>query len=275
LSTHPKSTTIPTASPIVIPSSASSVVAPGFVGINDGGGVIKRDIPTASPIVIPSVGSSVVAPGFVGINDGGGVIKRVIPDDNSCLFHAIGYVLENKAKDKVSELRNLVAQSIALDPVTYDEAILGKNSLEYQQWIQQSNSWGGSVELNIFADHYKCEIMVYDVTRKRGNCFAEDRNHSQRVYLLYDGIHYDCLVWNLLPSNPDPDFDITVFNSNDTPIAAEFEKFMQQEHASGHFVDEYNYTLKCNDCGKQLIGNNEALAHAKATGHTNFGQSSN
>jgi len=232
---------------------------------------VAPTIPSSTTIQPKSVEG---APALVDIEEGG-VIKRVIPDDNSCLFHAIGYVLENKAKDKSNDLRKLVARQIALDPITYNEGILGKNPTEYQRWIQQSNSWGGSVELNIFAKHYKCEIMAYDVTRKRGNCFAEEQGYSQRVYLIYDGIHYDCLVWNLLPSNPSPDFDVTVFNSKDAAIASEFEKFMTKEHDRGQFVDEYNYTLKCNDCGKKMIGNKEAMEHVKATKHTNFVQVSN
>jgi ubiquitin thioesterase OTU1 len=222
----------------------------------------------------PEPESSASAPGIVNADEGC-VIRRVIPDDNSCLFHAISYVLENKANDKISKLRNLVSKEIASDPYNYNEGILGKKPADYQRWITQNTSWGGSVELNIFAKHYKTEIMAYDVTRKRGNCFAEDQGYSSRVYLLYDGIHYDCLVWNILPSQPAPDFDVTIFNSKDTRIEKEFEKFMEKEHASGKFVDEYNYTLKCEQCKKLFKGNNEATAHAKTTGHTQFSQNSN
>lgn len=28
---------------------------------------------------------------------------------------------------------------------------------------------------------------------------GEGRNHERRIYLVYDGIHYDALVWNLAP----------------------------------------------------------------------------
>jgi len=262
-------TNVPTTTPIATVPTASTKTAD--VPIN----TPSAPVPTASTNTATSNASSADAPGFVDTKDGGFVLKRVIPDDNSCLFHAVSYVLANKAINISNDLRKLVARQIALDPIEYNEAILGKNPSEYQRWIQQSNSWGGSVELNIFAHHYKCEIMAYDVTRKRGNCFAEDKGYLQRVYLIYDGIHYDCLVWNLLPDNPSQDFDITVFNTKDTAVAEEFQKYMEKEHSSGRFVDEYNYTLKCNDCGQKLIGNKEAVAHAKATGHTNFGQSTN
>jgi len=229
----------------------------------------SNPIPSSQP---PPSNSS--APGFISVADGS-VIRRVIPDDNSCLFHAISYVLENKANNKVSFLRNLISKEIASDPISYNEGILGQNPATYQKWIKQDNSWGGSVELNILAKHYRTEIMAYDITRKRGNLFAEDQGYSSRVYLIYDGIHYDCLVWNILPSQPSPDFDVTIFNPKDASVEKEFEKFMEKEHKSGKFVDEYNYTLKCEQCGKLFKGNNEATAHAKQTGHTQFGQASN
>jgi len=228
-------------------------------------------VPQTSPIQSHITSS---APGLITTNDGC-VVRRVIPDDNSCLFHAISYVLENKAKDKVSYLRNLIAKEIMSDPNSYNEGILGKKPADYQKWIKDNNSWGGSVELIIFAKHYKTEIMAYDITQKRGNCFAEDKGYTSRVYLIYDGIHYDCLVWNILPSAQSSDFDVTIFNSKDQSVEKEFEKFMEKEHKSGKFVDEYNYVLKCGQCGILVKGNSEATQHANTTGHTRFTQDSN
>uniref|UniRef100_A0A6B2LIS6 Ubiquitin thioesterase OTU n=1 Tax=Arcella intermedia TaxID=1963864 RepID=A0A6B2LIS6_9EUKA len=172
------------------------------------------------------------------------------------------------------KLRKVISNAIASDPAYFNEGILGKKNYDYQKYIEQPNTWGGSVELNIFSDYFKTEIMAYDVTRKRGNCFGEAK-YSQRVYLLYDGIHYDVLVWNLVPSSPQSDFDVTVFNAKDSAIEREFIKVMEKEHASGKYVDEYNYTLQCLQCGQKFVGNSAAVAHAKATQHDQFGQASN
>jgi len=128
------------------------------------------------------------------------------------------------------------------------------------------------VELMIFAKYYKCEIFVFDITRKRFECFGERDGYFQRIYLLYDGVHYDCLVWNLVSATASLDFDVTVFSPADKAVFNAASLLVEKEHQSGRFVDEYNYQLKCNDCGKILVGNKEATTHAKSTGHTNFVQ---
>jgi ubiquitin thioesterase OTU1 len=48
----------------------------------------------------------------------------------SCLFNAVGYVMEH-TRTKASELRSLIAAVVASDPETYNEAFLGKPNDEY------------------------------------------------------------------------------------------------------------------------------------------------
>lgn len=47
--------------------------------------------------------------------DGSCVVRRVIPSDNSCLFTAVGYVMENN-RGKAAELRKVIADAVAADP---------------------------------------------------------------------------------------------------------------------------------------------------------------
>jgi len=208
---------------------------------------------------------------FLSLDDGV-VLKREIPDDNACLFNAIGYCLENKSMDKSQNLRNLIAGFISSDPITYDEGILQKSNSDYCAWIKRQNSWGGSVELMIFADYFKCEIYAFDVTRSRPNLFGEGKNYHQRIYLLYNGIHYDSVVYNLVPDDPTPDFDVTVFNPKDANIEMAVQDLGKKELKKGNFVDEYNYSLICLECRKTFKGNAEAVKHAKISGHQNFDQ---
>lgn len=70
------------------------------------------------------------------------VTRRVIPSDNSCLFNAVGYVVDHD-KTKASELRQVIAATVASDPEKYSEAFLGKPNEEYCAWIQDSEKWGG------------------------------------------------------------------------------------------------------------------------------------
>jgi ubiquitin thioesterase OTU1 len=206
------------------------------------------------------------------IEGDGAIIKRVVPDDNSCMFHAISLCFEHSKPGKVEDLRNLIAKVILSDPINYNEATLQKSPEEYAKFMKQTNSWGGSVELSIFSEHYKAEIIVFDIARQRHNCFGEERNYQKRIYLVYDGIHYDALVWNLAPEANNKDWDITIFNPNDYKIESACQALIQKEFKSGKFVDEYNYKIKCGECGQVFVGNKNAIAHSSATGHTSFTQ---
>ena len=45
-----------------------------------------------------------------------------------------------------------------------------------------------------------------------------------------------------------------------------------QVHEARQFTDTSNFTLRCKDCQIGVKGEKEAIAHAKATGHANFGE---
>ncbi|KAM1996984.1 hypothetical protein ACFX15_029871 [Malus domestica] len=72
----------------------------------------------------------------------GMVVRRVIPSDNSCLFNAVGYVMDH-AQKKAPELRQVIAATVASDPTMYSEAFLGKSNEEYCAWILDLEKCGG------------------------------------------------------------------------------------------------------------------------------------
>ncbi|XP_044498064.1 OVARIAN TUMOR DOMAIN-containing deubiquitinating enzyme 2-like isoform X3 [Mangifera indica] len=74
------------------------------------------------------------------------IVRRVIPSDNSCLFNAVGYVMDHD-KNKAPELRQLLSYS-----VFYSE---------------------GAIELAILADYYGCEIAAYDIQTTRCNLYGQ------------------------------------------------------------------------------------------------------
>jgi len=203
----------------------------------------------------------------------GVIVKRSVPDDNSCMFHSIAYCLEGNKSGRVDFLRSVIAKAILSDPINYNEGTLQKSPLEYSKFITQPNSWGGSVELAIFAQHYKCEIMIFDIARQRHECFGEGGKYSQRIYLIYDGIHYDPLVCSSA-SNPqsNKEWDIAIFKPDDLITEASAKAYAEKEYKSGKFVDEYNYSIKCEQCGKVFVGNKNAVAHSNSTGHSRFTQ---
>lgn len=127
-------------------------------------------------------------------NFNGILLKRVVPADNSCLFTSIRFVLNGKIDNEGSEMmRRIIAQEVAADPLQYNGAVLGKSNSEYCTWIQKPDSWGGAIEVAILSNYYGVEIDVVDIQNAIINRFGEDKNYAVRVFLLFDGIHYDPL----------------------------------------------------------------------------------
>lgn len=60
----------------------------------------------------------------------------------------------------------------------------------------KSESWGGGIELSILSEFYEFEMAVVDIQSLHICKFGEDKNYSERLLLLYDGIHYDPLYFD-------------------------------------------------------------------------------
>jgi len=203
-------------------------------------------------------------------NQGTGyAVRRKTEDDNSCLFSAVAYVLENKNRSKGMSLRNIIAYNVKEDPYNFNEGVLGQTNEEYCRWIQNSKNWGGAIELSILCNHYKVEIAAFDISTKIMYCYGEDQSYSKRVYLIYDGIHYDALAIASSPYGSESS-DITIFNRNDENALKKLQKLVEDENKAGKFTDTSNFTLLCLNCNKTLKGEKEAALHAGQTGHGNF-----
>ncbi|CAG8561090.1 9823_t:CDS:10 [Acaulospora morrowiae] len=212
--------------------------------------------------------------------ENGFVILREMDDDNSCLFRAI-----------------VIIEHIKKDSEKYSDVVLGRSRDEYCSWIAQRNSWGGAIELAIFASHYKVvfdiqEIRSIDVKSGRIDRYGQG-NYSQCVYIIYSGIReYLCLKYlssilvdqsNLFQTYLDydsiaftptteagPEFDQTIFDVSDEitlTASIEIADKMKQMRKYTYTAD---FTLRCDQCKKGLKGDKEAVQHAKETGHSNF-----
>ncbi|XP_004294379.1 PREDICTED: ubiquitin thioesterase OTU1 [Fragaria vesca subsp. vesca] len=199
------------------------------------------------------------------------VVRRVIPSDNSCLFNAVGYVMDHD-KQKAPELRQVIAATVASDPTKYSEAFLGKPNEEYCVWILNPEKWGGAIELSILADYYGREIAAYDIQTTRCDLYGQEKNYSERVMLIYDGLHYDALAMSPFEEAPE-EFDQTIFAVTNKTIGAVEGltlKLVKDQQSKRSYTDTANFTLRCGVCQVGLIGQKEAVEHAKATGHVNF-----
>ncbi|KVH99150.1 Ovarian tumor, otubain [Cynara cardunculus var. scolymus] len=181
----------------------------------------------------------------------GSIVRRVIPSDNSCLFNAVGYVMDHDKK-KASELRQVIAATVASDPTKYSEAFLGKPNEEYCAWILNPEKWGGAIELSILADYYGREIAAYDIQTTRCDLYGQ-----------------------MSPADGAPEeFDQTVFVVNRDRTIGAYESLalnlVKDQQRKRSYTDTANFTLRCGVCQIGVIGQKEAVEHAQATGHVNF-----
>ncbi|MCL7040727.1 hypothetical protein MKW94_013394 [Papaver nudicaule] len=197
------------------------------------------------------------------------MVRRVVPSDHSCLFSAIGYVMEHQ-RNKATELRQVIAEKVASDPIKYTQAFLEVPNAEYCSWIQNSDTWGGAIELSILSEYYQKEIAAYHTDNVRCYVYGEDKQYTERVLLIYDGRHYDALA--LLPE----EFDQTVFPvQEDRSIGRVHELALDLVNEEARNDGNYGNNsvaiiFKCVVCGIQLVGQKEVMDHADATNHLEF-----
>jgi ubiquitin thioesterase OTU1 len=193
------------------------------------------------------------------------ILVRVQKDDNSCLFNSINYIFMQNQGD-VTALRALIKERIKADPENYSDAILGRPREEYCAWITSPQSWGGGIELMIFADHFQTCIVSVDVSTGRFDRFGENK-YGNSCYVVYSGIHYDCLAL----SSGTPEFDQLIFDQIESiEVEDKIRKLVAQLKKDHKYTDLASFTLKCGVCNTGLRGQNEAQQHAITTGHTNF-----
>lgn len=236
--------------PLVLPADASSPVS--CLGLRSGESLVAREVEPD---------------GAKGV-----VLRRVVEADNSCLFNAVGLVREHR-RNLGSDLRKVVVERIAADPERYSEAFLAKTNAEYREWLLKDTSWGGAIELSVFAEHFQCEIAAYDICTKRRDLYGEGCGYGSRCMLIYDGIHYDALTVAVSKDAPEVD-DTSIFEVGVVADIVDMKAaaFVAEQNKQRKFVDTSRFTLRCLVCQQGLQGELEATAHAKATGHANFSE---
>jgi len=245
--------------------------------------IVNQKVPTATataPAPTPASRPPAPAPpqktGPVSVPTSSGVlVHRVVPDDNSCLFSSIALIFEQDIA-KAQKIRQIVADGIRQDMVTYSEAILGATRDNYIATILKPSTWGGAIELGILAKHFKTEIASIDVETGRIDQFSPSAGGTgYRCIVVYSGIHYDAAT--LAPVEDAPNewhqsiFPITSADTSD-PIIEAAKKLATILRERRAFTNTTTFDLKCEQCGKGLKGEKDARAHAQETGHVRFGE---
>jgi len=200
------------------------------------------------------------------------LVRRVIDHDNSCLFNAVGYVLDNRNRQAQELLRAICASVIGDNKDQYTEGFLGKKNDDYVVYILNPEKWGGAIELAILADNYKAEIAAVEIQSATVYYFGQGKGYKQRAYLMYNGIHYDSLVWNKDGEKGDDKNDVTIFDVSDDRVKAQAIAMAKELQKQKQFTNVNSFSLKCDDCSKAFVGAVDATEHAKSTGHRNFSE---
>lgn len=240
------------------------------------GGDIDLAVEVSQGIAAANEGeSSCTAPTADGDKKNQAVVTRqIISADNSCLFNALGYLMVRDKFKMASVYRKVIADEIVKDGETYSADILGMAIEDYVKWILNPEKWGGEIEMNILSKHFQMEIAAVDIETGKLYIYGQASDFTSRVYLLYDGIHYDAIVSAVVSSSGEIDESqvITIFGASDTQMAREAGMMADELRKKKKFVNMTGCQLQCLVCLVGLRGQKEAQLHAKETGHQNFGQ---
>jgi len=196
--------------------------------------------------------------------------RRFVDADNSCLFSSIGYLIDNKNFNETTKIQYRQLLVNYLEDTHVDVAILGTSKKEYIDNIQDPSSWGGAIELKLFSDMFQMEIASIDVQSNRVDIFGQDKAFPQRIFVLYNGVHYDPLVMAYTEDNAD---DITNFASDDSQTLVEFQNHVKAYQEAGDFVDPSNMNkFECDSCKTLFESQSEAYDHANNFQHWNFSE---
>jgi hypothetical protein len=192
-------------------------------------------------------------------------VKIEIPSDNSCLFNAVAYCCTGSA-NRGAELRQHCIREIKAHPEIYTEGTLGQPVESYCRWISDPGHWGGYIETSILSKKYEVEIAVLHI-EEVNMVPVNGCNASKRIYILYDGMHYDSLVFRGFGIQEQRIVDCD--DEKALELALGVTRLLKQAEA---YSNENTMAMRCDRCGAIVEGKKGAEAHGRQTGHTSYSQ---
>jgi ubiquitin thioesterase OTU1 len=158
----------------------------------------------------------------------------------------------------------MIATTVRNDPVQWNDAMLGKPRDEYIRFITDPTKWGGQVELNILCTITGVEIAAVDIQTGRMDVYGSGCGYTQRVYMLFSGIHFDAITFGCGNSA------IKQVSADDVVAERSAADLAASLRSSGAYTDQQTMQLVCQSCGWEMSGDYEARLHAGSSGHTDF-----
>lgn len=248
-------------------------------GIRNGETLLVRPLSSVSATATTTPVASSMTTETPQMEEDAFIVRRFIPSDNSCLFNAIlkCYRPHELADATAGSLRETIAQEVLSDRETWNEAVLGMDAAAYAKWIMDPKKWGGEVELSILAKKLRVEICALDASSALMHCYGQSAGFAARIYILFDGIHYDALALNPVKDGPTgtetaEEFDQTVFDPSDASTEQRMLAHVRHAHRRHEYTNTSAFTLRCIRCGEMLKGEQGASRHAQVTGHMDFSE---
>ncbi|KAI9186327.1 hypothetical protein LWI28_016201 [Acer negundo] len=120
---------------------------------------------------------------------------------------------------------------------------------------------------------FNAVVYVMDHDKNKAPELRQEKKYSERVMLIYDGIHYDALAMSPFDGAP-KESDQTIFpvRSDRTigPVEGLALNLVKEQHRKRSFTDTARFILHCGLCQIGVVGQKEDVEHAQATGHVNF-----
>ena len=199
-------------------------------------------------------------------------VQRYVNADNSCLFSSISYLMD---KENFNENSSLIYRLTIVDFIKENNEItddfLGMPREEYINKMEDTNCWGGAIELKLFSDILEIQIASIDIQSGRVDIFGETKDYSRRIYILYNGIHYDPLVMNFEGNEEKFDSDITIFEPEDYDKLIKFQNLAEKLKLEGKFVDLNNINnYRCCKCNEEFQDEKDVMLHGQNNDHWEF-----
>jgi ubiquitin thioesterase OTU1 len=201
-----------------------------------------------------------------GAASSGGMRRVVVPADNSCLFTALGYLTLGHSKELGADLREMAVREVLRSDLP-DEVFEGKTKAQYAEWLRSKDHWGGAIEMMLLAPAIGVGITAVQV--QTGTVYTYGESLPTRVFVLFDGIHYDAAALDKEGGGDETTFQTTFEASDEGALAAVLAVAEEMKRAR-KFVDTSKFSLLCTVCNTGIVGQKEAVEHASRTGHTNF-----
>ena len=195
-------------------------------------------------------------------------LRRFVDADNSCLFSSIGYLLDNDQFTETTKLQYRQILATYIQDNTFDAGLFEIPKEDYVQNIVNPSTWGGAIELKIFSDIYQIEIASIDVMTNRVDIFGQGKGYKNRIYVLYNGVHYDPLVY---ATGYDMIDEIRVFKADDNATLISFQEYVKVFKEAGDYVDLSNMNkFECEQCMTMFENQEQAYEHAQNYEHWSF-----